>query len=302
MKITLRLLTTLFLTAILSLAAFAQADKAAGDRNSAPIEWKRYKVLNGNISFSMPKKPSITHNSDACSQYIGRIYTAYAEQTVYQMSWRGKTEDPKPAFCRGVPPNDIPAYDKRIATLRESRDVESAFKFMGADGHTFKHETDAYVETISLIWVDGGMVEMTVNRRKNAASTGEDRFRNSLKLNDASAEDVGDGSPRMLGDFGEETTSSANSAIPNEPLAVRWKPRPGYTQIARQKGTSGTVVLRVEFLANGAIGAVTPIKELENGLTDQSVLAARNMAFLPARTNGVPVTVTKQIEYSFAIY
>lgn len=85
-------------------------------------------------------------------------------------------------------------------------------------------------------------------------------------------------------------------------IKILSKPRPGYTDSARQANIQGTVILRVTFLANGSIGGISAVKGLPNGLTEQAIAAARRISFEPAKINGSPQSVTKQIEYSFSIY
>lgn len=80
------------------------------------------------------------------------------------------------------------------------------------------------------------------------------------------------------------------------------KPRANYTDFARFYQISGKVVLRVTFMADGAIGSVSTISKLPFGLTSQAIAAARGIRFNPAVRNGVPYSVTKTIEYSFRIY
>jgi TonB family protein len=86
------------------------------------------------------------------------------------------------------------------------------------------------------------------------------------------------------------------------PLKILAKPKPSYTDSARQNQVQGTVILRVTFLASGAIGSISPVKGLPNGLTEQAIAAARSIRFEPAKSNGVGQTVTKQVEYTFSIY
>ncbi len=62
------------------------------------------------------------------------------------------------------------------------------------------------------------------------------------------------------------------------------------------------VVLRVTFLANGQIGAISIITDLPEGLTEQAIAAARNIKFEPATRDGKTISVTKPVEYSFTIY
>jgi protein TonB len=80
------------------------------------------------------------------------------------------------------------------------------------------------------------------------------------------------------------------------------KPRPAFTSEARQANFSGTVVLRVTFLANGSIGGVSAVKGAPYGLTESAIAAAHNIRFEPAKVNGVPTNVTKSVEYSFTLY
>lgn len=89
---------------------------------------------------------------------------------------------------------------------------------------------------------------------------------------------------------------------PTEGIKILAKPRANYTDAARQNQVQGTVTLRVTFLANGSIGGISPVSGLPNGLTEQAIAAARNIRFEPAKVNGVPQTVTKQVQYSFTLY
>lgn len=89
---------------------------------------------------------------------------------------------------------------------------------------------------------------------------------------------------------------------PSSAVNVTSKPRATYTDEARQKAITGTVTLRVTFLANGQIGSISPISGLPSGLTEQAIAAARLIKFEPAKQNGVPKSVTKPVQYSFTIY
>ena len=122
---------------------------------------------------------------------------------------------------------------------------------------------------------------------------------------------TGSGSGGGLGDGVGNGTGSGVDGVPPPPLRpvgvtqglkIISKPRPGYTDAARQANVQGTVLLRVVFLASGQIGSISPVKGLPNGLTEQAIAAAHRIAFEPAKTNGIAQSVTKQIEYSFSIY
>ncbi|MEJ7624221.1 MAG: energy transducer TonB [Pyrinomonadaceae bacterium] len=85
-------------------------------------------------------------------------------------------------------------------------------------------------------------------------------------------------------------------------LKINSKPKPTYTDAARQNSIQGLVILRVTFLASGQIGSISPIKGLPHGLTEQAIAAARRISFEPMKRDGVGQAVTKQVEYNFAIY
>lgn len=110
---------------------------------------------------------------------------------------------------------------------------------------------------------------------------------------------VGDGSGTGNGD-GEIRKPEVSGQI--SPPKFLSKPRVAYTEIARQHWITGKVRVRVTFLANGQIGAVTPLSRLPFGLTRNAVEVARQIRFEPALRDGQPVAVTKIVEYGFNIY
>lgn len=104
--------------------------------------------------------------------------------------------------------------------------------------------------------------------------------------------------------FETATDDKTLNNVPSEtkPVNIISKPRASYTDAARQNQLQGTVRLRVTFMASGEIGSVSPIEELPDGLTEQAIFAARAIEFEPAIENGIPKTVTKQVQYNFIIY
>jgi TonB family protein len=86
------------------------------------------------------------------------------------------------------------------------------------------------------------------------------------------------------------------------PLNILSKPRAAYTDMAGLYWIEGSVLLKVTLLSNGQIGSITVLKKLPFGLTQNAIKAARSVQFEPKKVNGVPVSVTKTIEYNFNIY
>ncbi|MCO6510284.1 MAG: TonB family protein [Aridibacter famidurans] len=93
-----------------------------------------------------------------------------------------------------------------------------------------------------------------------------------------------------------------DSSLNDSPLRILSKARPGYTDLARHYDLSGRVVLRVSFLADGTVGAVSVFEALPLGLTENAIRAAKLMRFEPASRNGRAYTVNKAVHYNFTIY
>ena len=91
-------------------------------------------------------------------------------------------------------------------------------------------------------------------------------------------------------------------AGPSKALNITYKPKPKYTDEARQKNITGNVRVRVTFTSSGQIGSVSPVSNLGYGLTEQAIAAAKQMKFEPQLQNGRPVTVTKVVVFTFTIY
>lgn len=94
----------------------------------------------------------------------------------------------------------------------------------------------------------------------------------------------------------------ADLARYSRPLLMIRKSSPKYTDSARQNNTQGEVKLNVVFRADGQIGDIIVLNGLSNGLTEQAVMAARKIKFLPAEIDGKYVDVIKTVRYQFTIY
>jgi TonB family protein len=97
-----------------------------------------------------------------------------------------------------------------------------------------------------------------------------------------------------------EVNATTNDNV--SPIKILSKPRPSYTDAARQSGIEGVVRLMIGFSEDGKIKHIMVVKPLSHGLNEEAVRAARAIKFNPATKDGKPVSVVKQIEYSFSIY
>ena len=80
------------------------------------------------------------------------------------------------------------------------------------------------------------------------------------------------------------------------------RPQPVYTEAARQKQITGTVVLKVVFSSNGSVTNIRTASGLPEGLTERAIDAARKIKFIPAAKDGKFVSMWMQLEYNFNLY
>ena len=100
----------------------------------------------------------------------------------------------------------------------------------------------------------------------------------------------------------EDTTASESDNQQNAPLKILSKQLPSYTDSARRNNVEGTVTLMVAFENTGKINHILVVRGLGSGLDEQAVKAARQLKFAPQMKDGVPVTVVKNVQFSFTIY
>jgi TonB family protein len=100
----------------------------------------------------------------------------------------------------------------------------------------------------------------------------------------------------------EGSLKSYKVPVPDRrPINLNQTP-PEYTNEARNKKISGTVILGAEVRADGTIGQIRVLRGLGFGLDENSAKAARKAIFLPAVKDGKFVTGHVQLEMNFNVY
>lgn len=77
------------------------------------------------------------------------------------------------------------------------------------------------------------------------------------------------------------------------------KPEPTYTDAARSKWITGTVVLKALLTGDGTVSMIQVVQGLPEGLTERAIAVARQIKFIPATKNGKNVSMWLQLEYNF---
>ena len=80
-----------------------------------------------------------------------------------------------------------------------------------------------------------------------------------------------------------------------------YTPNPEYSEKARKKKISGTVLVAMVVMADGKVQDVTVTKSLEPSLDEQAIAAVKRWTFEPATKDGKPVAVHLHAEVSFRI-
>ena len=295
----------LFLVAVSAsgTAVFSQTPTWNIDQYSAPVLWSEFNIPSQKVSFAFPKLPVVRSSSNPCSQVESGLHHAYASEAVYEFEWHAKGTQRIPDWCSVKTKFSKSAFNDRIKELKAQSwgYVESKDTVAGMSAVVLRSSNpSSVVRTRWLIWNKDQWLELGITRRKENVID-EGRFANGLKLASSTGLNVGSGATSTLGDPNADLSSDSKGKK-SEGLILIAKPKPGYTDAARQANLLGTVLLRVTFLRNGGIGAVSVVKALPLGLTEQAVAAAKKMSFLPGISDGELLSITKQVEYSFSIY
>jgi TonB family protein len=92
------------------------------------------------------------------------------------------------------------------------------------------------------------------------------------------------------------------AAVSNsKPVEVLFKPKPVYTDQARDKKIEGEVLLQVVFAASGEVKVERVVQGLGYGLDESAESAARQIRFHPAQQDGQPVDSTAIVHIVFQL-
>lgn len=283
---------------------YAQTEKSV-----ASVKWERYKISEREVSLELPKMPVAVKSAGGCSKLVKESYAVYAEETAYQIIIASKSRQKIPSYCRDAERFNQKTFDGRLAELRRATENFEESKLAFAE-----REVTKFSGKINTYWIFDDMkndkwVELLTTRRVSVATI-EEGFVKSLSFGKNSAGiEIGNGALRTLGDEEkaeeikiEEKTAQNADPEKTEPMIIAFKPRASYTEAARQTNVQGAVTVRVTFLANGGIGSISVVSGLPYGLTEEAVKAASRIVFIPQTAKGKPISITKQVQYSFSIY
>ncbi|HLG13049.1 MAG TPA: energy transducer TonB [Blastocatellia bacterium] len=107
---------------------------------------------------------------------------------------------------------------------------------------------------------------------------------------------TGGGSPSR----GGRPDAMSAEQVDSRPVPLN-RPRPNYTEEARQNKIEGTVRVRVLVGSDGVVRQVVVLRGLPQGLNEEAIRAASQMRFTPAMKNGRSVSVWVPVDIEFNI-
>jgi TonB family protein len=296
-----RILISLIYILLLVGFVYGQENNPAGQVRSA--SWQRYTVKGEDFSIKFPTLPAMTtykqsgwgFQRDQRRRHLG----AYADGVVYSIV---SLED-------GDPRGALQASIEEIGSSSNwDRTSEQDLSLDGFSGKQY-------------FWSNplGGTLQVfaTKNRFYRVQAVGakaEDprvrQFFSSLSLGKkGEAIEVSDGQGipfKPTDEFASAHLDPSGKAFTGRDVdrkaILAMKPEPAYTEEARQKAITGTVVFKAIFSSNGSVVNIRTVSGLPYGLTERAVDAARKIKFIPASKDGKFVSMWMQLEYNFNLY
>jgi TonB family protein len=272
--------------------------------------WQRYSSAGEEFSALFPARPSLhiqyrPKKSNWPQQE--RIYGAYADGIVYVII---SLENKRQKESLENFANEFEKYQTGGNEMTFEREVtHSGYKgkrhrinFHGVEGTVDFYQTSNHTYIVEVVGGDAG--NPSVNRFFQSLVLGE---HSSLHK---SADDSSD-SRLQSAQAPPHVDDAAQSPDADKALSPRdvvrkaivvFKPEPSYTDVARQKGVQGTVVLRAILSSSGEVTGIRAVRKLSDGLTEQAINAAQSLRFIPAMKDGRYVSQYVQIEYNFNLY
>jgi TonB family protein len=96
-------------------------------------------------------------------------------------------------------------------------------------------------------------------------------------------------------------TKKRDTGAPQTPVEILFKPRPEYTDAARNMKLEGEVLIKVLFTAAGEVRVIDVIQGLGHGLDQNAIRAAQQIRFKPAQRDGQPVDSTATVHIVFQL-
>ncbi|HEX5965448.1 MAG TPA: energy transducer TonB [Pyrinomonadaceae bacterium] len=295
MKKQLSLLACLAFTAVTAMAQPQIASPVVQTRQAELQTWKRYTVDGERFSVSLPTAPAMTTRDltiwDLRRTRRERSIGAYADGAVYTID-----------VFENIPKKSLDDFiHERNRRNRWDPSTETPVTINDLKGKQYSSVGKPVNDTAQFFAAEGRLYEFSVVGN-TADDEGAKQFFSSIVIGKkADGIDIHDGEGSPFSSPECDQIASGGKEVDRR-VRVVMKPEPRYNELARQKRTVGTVIVRAVFSCNGSVGDVRVLEGLPNGLTDQAIAALRKLKFVPAVKNGKYVSMWMQLEYNFNLY
>ena len=267
-----------------------------------PAPWKRYKVKGEAFSVTFPTLPAMATSEEFVDRMNKlrrqRLLGAYADGLVYTASCYEN---------RGSKELLEDFIEQEIFTHSTfDRVSERDLKRNGFSGKQY-FAPDQVPGTVQIFSTGNTICRFQVFGAPADDARVKQYFSSIVLGKTASGIEVSDG-------FGvpyesePKAQTEENNAKPllskevNRKAVVVMKPEPMYTEVARQNGITGTIVLKVVLSSDGSVINIRTIAGLPYGLTDNAIAAAKKIKFVPAVKEGKFVSMFFQLAYDFSLH
>ena len=265
--------------------------------------WQRYTVKGEEFSIKFPTHPAMTtykksgwgYQRNRRERHIG----AYADGVVY-IVFSLEDGEPHQAFKASI--------EEIVSSSEGVRSTEQDLSLNGFSGKQYSGPSPLG-ETVQIFATKNRFYHFRVFGAK-AEDPRVKQFFSSISLGKkVEGIEVSDGQGTPF----EPTDQFASSFIDtsgtiftgkqvDRKAILVMKPEPTYTEAARKKEITGTVVLKVVFSRKGSVTNIRTDVALPEGLTEKAIDAAKKIKFIPAMKDGKFVSMWMQLEYNFNLY
>jgi TonB family protein len=331
-EIMLRTLNLILIIFVYSSVLFGQSGSGAGDGRRKPIEadkpkpdsetlmtylpgnWETYLTENDTVSVLFPKLPLVLEDtSNNCIGENKTNYIAYSTGKVYVLQTVKSVYSDK--NCRDRKEFSAENFTNRLSALSLNATSKPVEKKTGK----LKLYKVSLRSEVLWLYHDGkndgkndGWYELRVvnSANSNDPDSVAKNFLESFKIaNNQKGTPIGKGANAIIGDKSvkteviiEKTPKMPSPEVKSTPIKIVFQPRANYTDAARENEINGVVRLKVIFQANGSTGSISVVSGLPYGLTEQAIVAARKIVFIPLQRDSKSITVSKTVEYRFTQY
>lgn len=272
-----------------------------------PSKWQRYSAAIDEFSVELPHQPTTISVSRPTRMFEkakpdGNMYSLYDDGIVYAiLSFPNPNrKEPLETFINELKYYPISGKDARFDRQIELDGIVGKQYIFG--GQLLSGKIRFYItqNRIHLLHVAGEDI--------NKAGVNKFFSSFSLSIKPSGIEITDTGHLIKSGESVSPGTAEGSPAIAltgrqvTRKAIVVLKPEPSYSDEAKKAQIAGTVVIRAVFSSSGNVTNIRVVSGLPFGLSEQAIIAARNLRFIPAMKDGKYVSMHIQLEYNFNLY